>query len=417
MGYNIYPLLDKRSQNEDGTFPVILRLLVNRKSTSINQNIDLFEHEWDETNKRIKTSVKRFENITRLNKGILSKVSKYMDLLFQMEENGILNTRSIKEIKKLLLNNGTDISKIQNKGTEISLESAIREQIENFRTMKKHGSASAAEHIWSFCKNYAPKTNLLLREINYQWLKDTEIKYLSKGLSVNGLSVHLRGLRTILLNNIKAGRLSKDTYAFENYKIKSEATQKRALRGADFDTFFNADITQYSFRLQRAHQYFKISYYLLGMNYSDMAHLKLENIDNGRIKYKRIKSKRLYDIKISEKLKVLLEPFLLGKGQDDYIFDIASKDVDELVQYKRIKQKLKRHNEALKELAQLLGINSQKLTTYVARHSFATNARGMDIDIPIISQLMGHEDIKTTSIYLDSIENQAIDKAIDKIFE
>jgi integrase len=57
----------------------------------------------------------------------------------------------------------------------------------------------------------------------------------------------------------------------------------------------------------------------------------------------------------------------------------------------------------------------QKLTMYCARHSWATMAKDLKISLDVISRAMGHNNLRTTEIYLKSIESNAIDKANSKI--
>ena len=68
----------------------------------------------------------------------------------------------------------------------------------------------------------------------------------------------------------------------------------------------------------------------------------------------------------------------------------------------------------LKELAQELEI-SDNLTTYVARHSFATILKRSGVDIALISELMGHSDLTTTQIYLDSFDEEQINTAMQHL--
>ena len=58
---------------------------------------------------------------------------------------------------------------------------------------------------------------------------------------------------------------------------------------------------------------------------------------------------------------------------------------------------------------------SKPLTMYVARHSWATIARGMDIPVSVISDSLGHHSEKTTQIYLKSIDADVIDCANEKL--
>ena len=165
--------------------------------------------------------------------------------------------------------------------------------------------------------------------------------------------------------------------------------------------------------LYKYRNYFLISYMLYGISFVDLAFLKVANIVDGRIKFQRKKTGRQYDIKITEKLKTLLEPYLIGKEKEDYIFSIVKRD-DILLQYKDVEWERKRYNRGLKKIAELCGIE-QNLTSYVSRHSFATQAMLQEVPLQAISAMLGHTQLSTTQIYLKSLPNNILDEYNRKV--
>lgn len=102
-----------------------------------------------------------------------------------------------------------------------------------------------------------------------------------------------------------------------------------------------------------------------------------------------------------------------GNSDAGYIFPIFHKrhDTAAAVRYRK-KKILKRVNSDIKELANSVGIE-KNVTTYVARHSYATTLRRNGVSKEIISQSLGHESLKTTEIYLDDIGDPALDDLIN----
>jgi integrase len=156
----------------------------------------------------------------------------------------------------------------------------------------------------------------------------------------------------------------------------------------------------------------------MGMNWADMAHLKMQNIVNGRIVYVRIKTKRKtaksFSIKINPKIQGILSHYTQGKKECDYIFPIIGRNSDPYLIREDIKNRLRRYNENLERIRALCGIE-QKLTSYVSRHSWATIAKKSGIDIGIISDAPGHQDTFVTRTYLESFGGDEIDKANESI--
>lgn len=70
-------------------------------------------------------------------------------------------------------------------------------------------------------------------------------------------------------------------------------------------------------------------------------------------------------------------------------------------------------NTYLKKIATICNIN-KKLTTHVARHSFATLMLTKGISIESVSKMLGHTEIKTTQIYAQ-ILNEKVDNEVNQI--
>ena len=121
------------------------------------------------------------------------------------------------------------------------------------------------------------------------------------------------------------------------------------------------------------------------------------NIINDRIKFRRKKTGKLYDIKITDQLVEILNIYTKGKSMDSYIFPVIKRE-DPALQEREISWERQRYNRGLKTIAELCGIE-QKLTTYVSRHSFATQAMLNDVPLQAISEMLGHSKLNTTNIF------------------
>ena len=139
----------------------------------------------------------------------------------------------------------------------------------------------------------------------------------------------------------------------------------------------------------------------------------MENIVDGRIQYKRKKTGRFYDIKITPNLQKILTYYTKKKKDTDFILPIV-KGEKLSDQYKDVLWALQRYNKRLKTLAKLAGIQ-ENLTSYVSRHSFASIANEMEIPLTAISEMLGHERISTTQVYLSGFKKEVIDQYAKKI--
>ncbi len=91
--------LDTRRSKKDGSFPIILRLTHNRKTTSISSGYSVLEKYWDDKNRKIRSSYKGFQNVTRVNNQIEKEKSKALDIITKLNDKGELRYSSISQIK------------------------------------------------------------------------------------------------------------------------------------------------------------------------------------------------------------------------------------------------------------------------------------------------------------------------------
>lgn len=138
-----------------------------------------------------------------------------------------------------------------------------------------------------------------------------------------------------------------------------------------------------------------------------MAFLKLENIINGRIQFQRSKTGKLYDIKITDHLQETISIYSENKEKNAFIFPIVKRDKLEL-QHKDIDRERHRYNKGLEKIATMCTIDDN-LTSYVSRHSFATQAMLQNVPLLAISAMLGHSKLNTTQIYLKSLPNNVLD--------
>ena len=153
-----------------------------------------------------------------------------------------------------------------------------------------------------------------------------------------------------------------------------------------------------------------------GMNFADIAHLKNENIADGRISYYRLKTKgtvrelKKISVKITPEIEALLYQLRSEEeGHDAYVFPILQPGMSAERQKAVIKQFIKDTNDALNLIGEKLEL-PLKLTTYVARHSYATILKRSGVPTAVISETLGHENEKTTENYLDSFDLEVYDE-------
>lgn len=254
--------------------------------------------------------------------------------------------------------------------------------------------------------------------IDVAWLNKYEKWLRSKGNKETTMSLMFRTLRSAYNKAIESKCARKSDYPFNDYRISKfdVSTEKRAIAKADV-LKFSTDVhsigkQQY---VQLSKDIFIFSYLCGGINFTDIANLTKDNIIEGkRLHYIRQKTGKLIKLGLSEEaLKIIKRYAVESKG---YLFPILNAQLHKtpLQKQNRIHKMLGKVNKNLKLLAAQLGVEAN-LTTYVARHSFASILKKSGVNIALISEALGHSDLTTTQIYLDSFDNEQIDNAMKNL--
>jgi len=235
------------------------------------------------------------------------------------------------------------------------------------------------------------------------------------------MSAYLRTFYRIWNIAIERGMCPKDHHPKKVIKFKpykKYKTSKRAISAADMKLIegYEAD---YGSRVFRNQQMFLFSYYCRGINYNDIVKLKESNFNGDILRYKRSKNGRLYDFKLHSKARAIVETFRNYPLQSDggYVFPILKAEHDTASKIDaRIDSGLKDLNEDLKTIKENKGID-RTVTSYVARHSFATNLKHKKVEISLIQEAMGHETEEITRIYLEEYDDELVSSSIEEALD
>ena len=395
--------LDTRRKNTK-TYPLIFRLTHNRKSTSIATGHQIEVTDWDDNKQKIKPSFKGTESPGRLNNLLQKKMAHMVDILTRLDDHGKLKYMSISEVRNHITQSTNKITFFQ----------FTDNQIKELKQAKRVGNARVYQHTLNAVKNFRKNRDFTFDELNLDFLNRFERHYLAKGNKLGGISVYLRTVRAINRKAIKAGVADKEGYAFDDYTIRNGKPQKKALTLSAIRKISELELDEGT-ALFRDKNIFMMSFLLNGMSFVDLARLKLSNIVDGRIQYARQKTDEPFNIKIHDQLIPILDYFSKNKRKSDYLLEIIT-DENPVDQYNKVTWARKRYNKNLKELAKMAGIE-ENVTSYAARHTFASGADDMGIPLTAISQMMGHKRISTTQAYLSGLRKSKIDTYQDEIYK
>lgn len=232
-----------------------------------------------------------------------------------------------------------------------------------------------------------------------------------RGVVRNSISFYMRILRAVYNKGVRQ-KLADPAHPFYAVYTGIDQTIKRAIPEHLMARLYNLEISRNP-ALDMVRDIFIFSYCMRGMAFVDVAYLRKRDIQGGLIRYHRRKTGQLLCVRMEEDMKKIIDKYL--SDEREYVFPIISSD-DARESYGQYRRALNNYNRRLKELSGMLGSDCH-LTSYVARHSWATAARHRNVPISVISAGLGHTSESTTQIYLSMIENTAIDDANKKIIE
>lgn len=277
----------------------------------------------------------------------------------------------------------------------------------------QYGNARNLQRALNSFSKFLKGLDLPLNQIDEKLIMEYEQWLRARKVSKNSSSFYMRTLRSAYNKMIIRNRLEQ-TYPFRNVYTGVERTRKRAVHEEVMIRLQRLDLT-HSAPLAFSRDLFLFSYCTRGMAFVDIAHLKKEDISGGMLSYVRHKTGQRLTIRIEPCIEEIIKRYEPSVHNSPYLFPIiTSNDPEEA--FRQYQTALGYHNRKLKKLGNLTGENLH-LSSYTARHSWATIARNHNIPLSIISAGMGHTSEKTTNIYLDSIESWLIDKANEDILE
>ena len=233
--------------------------------------------------------------------------------------------------------------------------------------------------------------------------------YLKKqGLCSNTTSFYMRNLRAIYNQAVEQG-LTPQNYPFARVYTGIAKTVKRAVNVEEVQKIKTKELPADS-TVAFSRDIFLFSFYTCGMSLTDIANLKKTDLQGDNLSYCRRKTGQRITIHWEPCMQQVADKYK-NEGSPYLIPIITCPGEDEARQYQN---KIHLINHHLKKLGEELGLSS-KLTSYVARHSWASIAKSQDVPVAAISEAMGHTTERTTRIYLKSFENTLVDCANQKV--
>ncbi|GHT30649.1 integrase [Bacteroidia bacterium] len=393
-GVTVASIIDDRRATIENLYPIKIRVTYKRVRKYYSTGKTLSVEEWD---KLPETKSKALISIRMDIQNSFEKIKEVVQKL-ELEEGfsfDALNAR---------------LSKAVSESINTTFHAKIQTLLDNGQVGSHLFYKDALKSIEQFAGN-----QILFESVTVDWLRKYEKYLLNHGRNYTTIGMYCRAIRCIMNEGRKAGILKDNQYPFGNgkYEITTGQGRKMALNLQQIKS-----IVTYTDGREATEKYRDLwffSYLCNGINFADMLTLKYSNIHNGEICFLRAKTVRTSKVKKEVNAIITLEMRAIinrwgnkNKKPDSYIFGYLSGNETPLEQKDKIKSIVKLCNKRLKKIGAVLGIEG--VSTYTARHSFATVLKRSGANIAYISESLGHNDLKTTENYLASFEREEREK-------
>lgn len=226
--------------------------------------------------------------------------------------------------------------------------------------------------------------------------------------SPNTISTYMRTLQAVYNRWMSPGIEGYNPVLFKDVYTKVESRTKRALTAEQMEQLRNTDFSVLTLRQQQVLTYFLLMFMLRGMPFIDLAHLRKSDLRNRRITYRRHKTGKLMVVDVPSDAMRLLQKYR-DKTDSEYLFPLLHGGLFMEEHHHRYQETLRHFNRELARLMKQL-LPGVSVSSYTARHTWATLAYHSGVPVGLISQSLGHSSIRVTMTYLKPFDAEVIDR-------
>lgn len=382
---------DSRKVADGKEIPLKVAVTHKSRNAYIILKIKLLANQWDNKTQKVVLHPNR----KSLNEQIKKTMLTLESALVKLEESDYVDTMTATEVKDALVE-AMNPFKVKNSGAEEKTFSRIFERFIAHKTGRTKALYESTERRIEKFEGKA-YTRLRFEQMNCEWLQSFNDFMARTAPSANARAIHLRNIRTVF--NYAIDNEVTNFYPFRRFKIKGEPTKKRNLDVDTIRAIFNADNLEPW--MEKYRDLFKLTFMLIGINFIDLCNL--QEIRGGRIDYIRAKTHKLYSIKVEPEAMALIAKYRGEKQLLNYL--------DSYKSYRHFYNNTCIGLRAIRDVVnESLDEEIKTLTTYWARHSWATIAASIDIPKDTIAAALGHGGHTVTDIYIE-FDRRKVDEA------
>lgn len=391
-------VLFKKRQKKNGKYPAKLRLTHDRKQ--MYYNIDTKDRVYEFTEDE-------FEKITAPKpRGEYKEIQIEFSLIEEKAQKIIKSMRdfSFDRFKTHIGITGSDMKNVYH---YLDIKTKAFEK-------NGYGDKAAKPMKKALQAFFKREKNLAFKEVTPAKLRELEQYMRNKGISPTTYHRYIDSLKSVFFMALRENMISMDVFPFgrdkDKYLAPRVVTVKRALKLNEIEKIYNYQPEPFSHE-DEAKDYWMFTYLCNGINMVDLCNLKYKDIGTDFISFIRKKTehssaiKRPITIPITDDIRAIIEKRgNKDKSPDNYVFPVITDDLSHKQKVYKIAWRVRKTNVHMGKIGKKVGVDKH-ITTYTARHSFATILKRSGVSTEFISESLGHKDVTITETYLDSFEN------------
>lgn len=395
MRTSIRLMLNKNRRLKDGRYPLVFRVIHSRRKKLLYTGYRVCEDQFDESMEKV---------LPDAGSGLTVSKALLINRELEQEKKVILERAQRLELSKLVYSVDDLLAPVEEAASKFYLLAYIDAQVEVKRQKNKEGMAAAYRSTRSSLAKYLRCTDVFVEKIDRSFVQGY-IDYLyQQSVSENTVCYYLRNLRTLYNQAVADGCRPPGEYPFAKIATRPVKTVKRAVSREEMEAVASLPLAGKP-EMEFSRDLYLFSFYAQGMSFVDIAFLKKENIVGETIVYNRHKSKQLIQIVVTPQMNHLMSKY---KVTGEYVFPIIDTDRIEPA-YHQYRLALGNINRHLRKIETMLGIR-KRLTTYTARHTWATLAHDYGAPISVISAGLGHTSEEMTRVYLNELDTKVLNQ-------
>lgn len=283
----------------------------------------------------------------------------------------------------------------------------IEQVINQFAEEKREASVRHYRSLRNSLLKHLDNKDILLTDIDEQQVKKYELWMIGRELHINTIAFYMRNLKALWNRAVREGVIEERPSPFKGINTSVGKSKKKAVDEEVIRKIENLEINKLTVKEAQTRLIFLFCYYTQGMAFIDLAHLTDKNIQGDYLVYRRHKTGETIHVKLLPVMNKIIS--YLRKSPKGLLFPILSAPD---ASYKEYESQLRLYNGHLAALGKMV---NAELSSYVARHSWATHSKNLGASDSDIAKAMGHTNVETTQKYIDSSKNNRIDMVNKKL--